>query len=374
VIAGKLSNVEIVFFSIFSFIAGWTMEAFTLPISGGLFFWLIINRKKLKIPVAPIISFWIGTVVLVLAPGNFVRLDACGSRIAMLIQAVRFFGEMKIFWLNIIACIVYRINDKNGFISYCKQNQIYFLILAVSILFFCYINTTIQSCSCIEFMSLILLFKILDKCFKGVNCGLLKCLFSATCIMLICVHQYHIIQDCRTIQLQTKKLVSDVQRLDAEIMPKPEFHTSSLVAPFVPIWYNSPVLGWNEEVISIVYRHRKPFHLLEQKDYNAINNPEKFFVASNQVDGNAHAYEGGDYYWFKSSALEDAREVEFLYYPISWAEISSLPRALKYIFARNSYVVSQRFEVQEKIALGNSDWLIMIPKVNRRVKSISIVR
>jgi hypothetical protein len=374
VVMCKLSKVGIVIFSIFSFIAGWTMEAFTLPISGGLFFWLIINRRKVKFTIAPIITFWIGAAVLVLAPGNFVRLDAGGSRAAMLMQAVKYFGEMKIFWLFLIACIMYCIKDRNGFKSYCKRNQLYFLTLAVSILFFCYVNTLIQSCSCIEFISLILLFKILDKYFSGMNHRLLKYICSVICIMLMCVHQYYIIQDCRTIQLQTKKLVSDIQRMDAEIMPKPEFHTSSLIAPFVPIWYNSPALGWNEEVISIVYRHRKPFHLLSQKDYNAVNNQEKFFVASNIVAGNAHAYEGEDYYWFKKSVLEDAREVELVYYPISWTEVNSLRRALKYIFARNSYVVSQRFEVQEKVSLGSSSEILMLPKVDRRVKSISIVR
>jgi uncharacterized protein YhhL (DUF1145 family) len=372
--AGELSKTGIIIFSIFAFVAGWTMEAFTLPISGGLFFWLIINRKKVNFSIAPIIMFWIGTAILVLAPGNYVRLGSGGSRLTMLLQAFKYFGQIKLFWLMLIACIVYRIKNKNGFKAFCKQNQLYILIITISILFFCYVNTILQSSCCIEFMSFILLFKMLDKCFNGSTGNLPKCIISAVFILLISVHQYYIVQDCRTIQLQTQQLVADVVKLDAELMPKPEFHTSPLLAPFVNAWYSGPVSGWHEEVISIVYRHRKPFRLLDQKDYDALKNPEKFYISANIVDGDAHAYDGDKYYWLKADDLAGAHEVEFEYYPISWADVNSLPRALKFIFARGSYVESQRFAIPEKPEIANSQGMTTLSKTDRRVKAINIVR
>lgn len=372
--SGELSKIGVALFSIYAFVAGWTMEAFTLPISGGIFFWLIINRKKVNFSILPIVTFWLGTAMLVLAPGNFCRLQGAGSKILMFINAIAYFGQMKIFWLLIVAGIIYRIKDKVGFKEFCKQNQHYYLALAVAILFFFYVNTLAQSFTGIEFFSLILLLKILDRYFRGNKHNTLKCIISSACIILICVHQYYIIQDVRKIELQTQEIVSVVQKTNAAVMLKPEFHSSPLIAPFVSVWYNSPVVWWNEEVISTVYRNRKPFHILDKEDYDALMNPDKFFVPSNLVEGDAHAYEGEKYYWLKSSDITNVKEVEFQYYPISREDVNSLQRAFKYIIARGSYVSSQRFTIPDNPdELEIEKGVIRMPKVDRRVKSINIV-
>jgi hypothetical protein len=155
----------------------------------------------------------------------------------------------------------------------------------------------------------------------------------------------------------------------------PEYHTSPLLAPFV-FWLKPNC--WEESVISGTERNGKPFHLLSQKDYDALINPDKLFIDDNMIEGDAHAYEGDACYWYRSSDLNGAREVEYQYYPISWNEVNSLRRALKFIFARGAYVSSERFEIidnpESTLALEKEKGLVKSPKSNRRVKAINIVR
>ncbi len=60
---------------IYSIIAGNSQEAFSIPISGALSIWIFIQRKKiLKSQWFAIIGFALGTLILIIAPGNFARL------------------------------------------------------------------------------------------------------------------------------------------------------------------------------------------------------------------------------------------------------------------------------------------------------------
>lgn len=113
--AGRLSKLSIILFTIYAFFAGWTQEAFTVPISGGLFFWLIINRKKINFSIIPIIAFWLGTAMLVLAPGNFARLEEDGSIMVMFGRAINHFVKMKLIWLLLISLMIYCVKDKASF-------------------------------------------------------------------------------------------------------------------------------------------------------------------------------------------------------------------------------------------------------------------
>ncbi len=65
---------NIIWIFIFSVIAGNAQEAFSIPLCGALSIWAIIQRKKLMTSQrVTIIGFALGALILIIAPGNFVR-------------------------------------------------------------------------------------------------------------------------------------------------------------------------------------------------------------------------------------------------------------------------------------------------------------
>lgn len=61
---------------LFSVIAGNTQEAFSLPLAGALILCLILKKIKLsKSQIIPLAGFLLGTLILIIAPGNYIRLS-----------------------------------------------------------------------------------------------------------------------------------------------------------------------------------------------------------------------------------------------------------------------------------------------------------
>jgi len=92
------------FIFLYSIIAGNSQEAFSIPLSGALFIWLW--AKKFKIPTLNVIcisGFFIGTIILTVAPGNWIRLsDTINSPSAILRNIVGAWPQIAITFLILI--------------------------------------------------------------------------------------------------------------------------------------------------------------------------------------------------------------------------------------------------------------------------------
>lgn len=78
--------------SIVGLMAGWSQEGFSVPLSGGMFIYAIINRRTLRIRhYIPLISLWIGTAALVFAPGNHHRVSDGGGLVGHLLNGINLY-------------------------------------------------------------------------------------------------------------------------------------------------------------------------------------------------------------------------------------------------------------------------------------------
>ncbi|MEI7675396.1 MAG: DUF6056 family protein [Bacteroidales bacterium] len=75
----QINGIWIPFLFLLGFFSGGTHEVISLGVSGALFFYYIANLKKFRGGVIPlIIGFFLGTLFVVLAPGNLVRVHSGG--------------------------------------------------------------------------------------------------------------------------------------------------------------------------------------------------------------------------------------------------------------------------------------------------------
>lgn len=102
-------NVTIgIFFIVFAFFTGWMNESVSIPVSGGLFLYLLVKYKQLDIyQKAIILSYCFGCVFIIFAPGTFSRIET-GNEIQISSNIITFLFTR--FWNFLLYTIKYPIS------------------------------------------------------------------------------------------------------------------------------------------------------------------------------------------------------------------------------------------------------------------------
>lgn len=170
----KYNVFENIILFIGAILIGSLQESFTIGLSGALFLYYCFHLKKFRGTVAYLVTgFWIGTAIVVLAPGNFVRLEEVNnaSNVSMLISSLsnfaRIFVDTKLLIIWLILYSVLLIKDKSRFYDFYKDNFIYIwsIILNASVVLISYSGE--RQLTCIELFSLILIVKLLFYAFES---------------------------------------------------------------------------------------------------------------------------------------------------------------------------------------------------------------
>lgn len=163
------SNIWIsISFFFLALIVGCLQESFSIPVSAFLFFYSILNYKKLNLAnKIVIIGFFIGTAICVLAPGNFARMsvdyltssDAKGIHkwIGNFISIVKTVPVFDIFVVLNVLLILFKRNEYLNFI--CQYKYVY-LMICVSLFFPVFVAFTASHQFC--FMSLLIVYLIVE--------------------------------------------------------------------------------------------------------------------------------------------------------------------------------------------------------------------
>lgn len=147
---------------------GSLQESFSIGISGALFIYYCFNFKEFKGSIIwLVIGFWIGTCIVTLAPGNFLKLESypIGRRFDGLIKYVSNLGYLicnsKLSVISIILMIITYLSNKNEFKNFIKKNQLFLLsnIFNGIIVIITYAGE--RQLTSIELFSLILIIKLL---------------------------------------------------------------------------------------------------------------------------------------------------------------------------------------------------------------------
>lgn len=311
--------VGIILYGILGILGGWSMECFALPLSGGIFLYYALYPSRLKqlntSNIVLICCLFVGTALLVFAPGNFNRLDSVNPLIIRLILGVEFLYGTILFWLMLGALIVFRIFSKINFKKFIRNNTLDFFILLVSILFGFIANTYPQSFIGVSLFSAIILFKTFNyvsfKPFKSVKSGYL---IGVACILLLLcgINQVRLIKYCIIIQGIYQELIKDYIASKDGILLKPNVD----LPKDVRFNFSSMFINWELKSIQMVYGSPdKRLVLLNDKDYVAYKDWERFKSSRSTSFGDKF-YMGDKFLWFEADSESPSDSIRITYYSI----------------------------------------------------------
>ncbi|MBO4581868.1 MAG: hypothetical protein J5701_06255 [Bacteroidales bacterium] len=151
-----------------------------MSIGGALFVYYLFNLKKIKNNTIPLIlGFAIGTLLLLLAPGNFNRAETHPYYLAFFDHLIDIFHhpiqeirKYKALWLLVGTWLIFLWKNKNMAVEWVRNNVFLLLILLWSIFLFSFIFhlNDIRASFFIETMSIILFIKLAKHWFLQASC------------------------------------------------------------------------------------------------------------------------------------------------------------------------------------------------------------
>ncbi len=355
---------------------GWSQECFSLPLSGGLFFYLLLNYKKTRARTWLIaISLWTGTAILVFAPGNFVRLANSPGLLSSLINGVKLLIGTRLFWILAAGALCLRIWNKALFKNFLQQNILGLLILAVALAFGLVANTLPQSFNGISFYSAILLFRLLATVSDTAGKRIPAMAITVVLAIPMFVHQTRIISTSKYISQVNHKFVENYMASSDGVMLVPEVYIPADVKPFTNNWFTNQVRWWLMFTLCKHYGDdSKPIKLLNAKDYSAYSNREEFILTNKPLDCCQNIYQGDGYVWFDKEAPQAGDTVFIKYEPSKTEDRLKFLRGIKNRITGFKIKDEQQRTVDESNIITGRNGLVGIPVENRPIENVYLIK
>lgn len=363
-----VSKITLVFLSFLSFITGWSHEAFSVPLSGALFFYIVLNLKKFDKRFLYIaIPLWVGTAIMVFAPANISRFFGGGegpSKIYAIANAIDNFMHIKLLWIFVITIIIFRIRNQEYLKSCFTDNKLIVYALIIGLLFGLVANTAPYSFTAIELFSFLLTMKLLIPAIEKIS---VKPIYMVLLTLLFIGHQTMIVKGEIVQSTAQKELISKyVNSVDGVVnynVPS----TSWYIDSYVTKWKHSGVSVQYGGFAEFAYGNSKPMYALGDADYKAIADKD-FYVTENKFAGSApFYYAGGEAFWAKASEIDSTDVFEFEYEPVSFNYDVPLLLKIKFALTSDSYPKKEKAEVKSIKTQHGDFYYILLPPVRKPI-------
>lgn len=364
----QFSKVTLVLLSFLSFITGWSHEAFSVPLSGALFFYMIFNIKKIDKRLLYIaIPLWIGTAIIVFAPANFARFlggGNGGSKIYAIANAIDNFMHIKLLWIFVITAIVFRIRN-NKFLKAClSENKIIIYALVIGVLFGLVANTAPYSFTAIEFFSFILTMMLLIPTIERIR---IKQMYLVILSLVFFVHQSMIVKGEIIQSKVQRELISEYLKSEDGVVNYNVPTTPWYLNPYVTKWKHSGVSVQYGGTIEFAYGNSKPMFALADADFRFLAEKD-FYNEENKFAGDApFYYAGGNAFWAKASEVDSTDVFEFEYEPVSFKYDVPLLLKIKFALTSESYPNKEVAQLEKIKTRWGDYYYILFPPVRKPI-------
>lgn len=302
-----------VLFCLLGLFTGWSNEAFALPLSAGLFIYYILYKKRFKTnsEICLVLTLWLGTCLLVFAPGTFNRIGHQSeiSITNLLLTCFECYAKIKLIWILLIILIIYRIKNKNKFNIFIRANSLLCIIFIVAFIMSIFAHTMPHSLLCIEIISMILIIKILNKNIK-LKHNICYNVVILTIILVYATHIYYVIKANINQYEIHKQMIIDFKNSPDGVVKVNYPKYNGLINSFIDVLdmrlnktcvYSLQLAALNGEKI-------KPITNLSEEDYTAIiDNSDNTFKQNTPIPGSANLYDTGSklYYYAPLDSLQN---------------------------------------------------------------------
>lgn len=356
------------------FIVGWSHEGYSLPLSCATFIYLLINRRSFNLnSLLLAAALWIGTAILVVSPGNFNRLGS--TIIVKILNCINILCDLRLFWLALIVIVATWFIKRHAVKKSFKNYSLIYYAAIFGFLFGLIANTGPWSMTGTEFFLSIILFSILSNILDDMRISTsVSNILSIIIITIISIHQILVIRNAIDVEQQQKQFISEFESSPYGYAQIPDISISPLVKPWIYNWFDPSTSHYVYKTLSVLYADKtKSPTPLGSKDYDALNNPDIFFIEENKVPGNSPFYEGDLYYWAKSEMVNDSTSFIFNYSPLKLSECPYTLLKIKAILQPNSFISSEYIQVNDITTPLGYESLKKLNKPSwRSVESITI--
>lgn len=283
-------------------IAGWSNEAFAVPVCAATFIAGAAKRfsgygRQTKVLV---LSLWVATVPLMLSPGTLRRAltgNDVESTAEFAARTADCFTSISLVYVLIAACAVLALTSRVAAKRFIYSNRFMLLLLTVTFTFALYAHSYAHSLAFIEIISLILLLRI-----AGTTCGTLYCRWPHAAIFTTAILAAYLTcatyVNCKVtdnFDRMSQLFATSSDGLTCMVHPKYPRILSPLVSkniiPITPDHYSAvpyAVINGRRDALPLI---------VGPEDYRTLTSGEQIGTLCKQVKGNAGAYEGFDFYY-----------------------------------------------------------------------------
>lgn len=374
--ARSLSKKEAGMIIIVSFLFGWSHEGYSLPVSGGVFFYYLFHfdrfRKQGWILAVPL---FVGAFIMFAAPANWARLDITqhDASMAMRIgESMRNIIWIPMTWVLVMTLLVSRFIIKINWGEYVHDHSMLFMSICFGIGFMCYIKAWLYAYTPVMLMFLLVTLELTGLMFRKIShpkksrtvcCGLMA---------LFVISQTSIANACR---IQAEYQQGMVERFiiseDGAVLndpPEPNWYDK----PFVTIW---PLVDGSisERMLSIVYsKYEKTFIYLDPTAFSYVHDTEMNHI---HVDGGTPFVPTREWFVAAEDSVAAGTEFEMEYHPVDFShDTAPLWLRIKFALVRPDYYPNREKVTPDTAVIGNRRFLyIPVPEI-RRVKAIRAIK
>lgn len=364
-------------YGIFGAIIGSLQESFSIPVAGVLFLYYCVNFKQFRGPVVWLIcGYWLGAVAVVLAPGNFVRLQKEVSSESILIVSIRrLLSILSEYWLLIVALLahlVFWLKKKSQLFSFVYQNRMMYGMLLISLLFTILIAYTgVHQLFFIGWLVIAIISKLIyDLCSKlliGNKIQLVAIVLITTCIVPMYAYAYKYRAKDYTIRQQLIENIKLSQ--DGNVVSGTWYGNEILKSKFEKIY--APAVNFEpKKHYTSLYHTRDTEHL---KNYIPcpLDELQLLLTDDNMLSPNVWHLE--QYYCYviklpNAASFNDVR-IEATY-PIDG--ISKLKRKLTHEPLTIAYILTED-QVRDVVQYGDSQYAIVWQPYKGQILNVRIV-
>ncbi len=192
---------------LFGIVCGSLQESFSIPIAGALFIYYCFNFRKLRDAEAwLVIGYWLGAIILIVAPANFVRLSKEISEDNTISRTIQLFSScmlISVFLLAHLPVLSKRFGRK-FIVDFVRDNWMRYTMILISILFTIFIAYTGRhQMFFAEWLIIVLVINCLRRLLGNAieRYSRTICIVLAIAVLPVYIHAYH-----------AKKLVSNLQQ------------------------------------------------------------------------------------------------------------------------------------------------------------------
>lgn len=372
---GKRCHVAVA--AIVAFLTGWSQEGFSVPLSGAMLIYLIIRWKKVdRYTLVTVIALWLGTLLLLAAPGNFVKVTnlRVTSFEGIRNVAMDWFNLMllwvPLFWVEVTVCVVAFMVDRKRSLLLMKEYDILWITFISTLLFSIVGHTTVRSLMNVEFFGAVAAFTLLPVIIQRFRISSKTGMWSSALVLLLLIcHQTLLLVSVRKMSYLQNQEIADYKESADGVVVAPVMSVPALVTPWIFDWHTDATAKGIFFTLTNDYGSRnKPMTPYRDRDFKAVKRPNEFFIDVNRVEGDSPFYFGDEYLWARLSETV-GEKYETILSPVKTSECPYHYLKLRALLMPGSFIDREVINVTDTV-VTLTDTLVRAPRPWRTVTEI----